>query len=69
MLPEKLIYRTWHWDWPWELTSFAAWYEHYWPCYGTGGKYGWRFCGIVCEYHWAWKTHEIVRYPEDNWML
>lgn len=54
MQPEKIIYRTWHWDWPWDLTSLSAWFDCKWACHGTG-KYGWRFFGIVCEYHWTWK--------------
>jgi len=56
-MPEKIVYRTWHFDWPWELTSLAAWFDHQWACHGTG-HYGWRFFGLVCEYRWKWQLAE-----------
>jgi len=69
MMPEKIIYRTWHWNWPWDLIDFSSWCSWRWACHGTG-KYGWRCFGIVCEYHWIWKkVYEARKYPEDNWML
>lgn len=57
MRPERVIYRTWHWNWPWELMTFASWISWDWACHGTGRR-GWRFMGIVCEYHSKFKINK-----------